>query len=564
MPRSSREASTTLRKLHHDMRTPLGQILGYAEMLEEDAQDTGQSALLPDIGKIQQAARELLRIVDGVFRHEEAATASPGGHVDSTGPQQRTDRRDTIARLEGTQVLVVDDDPANRELLTRLLAPHGPRVTAVADGREALHQIESGDFDLVLLDLLMPEMDGLEVLEALRRTRSAAELPVIMVTSLESREDVVAALRAGANDYVTKPVDLPVVLARMEAHISLRRANLESASLARELAIRNGFIRRIFGRYVSDDIVDSLLENPEGLELGGERRTVAVLICDLRGFSLLAESLEPLELVWLLNQYLGTMADTIHAHRGTIDEFVGDSVLAFFGAPISSDGDAERAVACAQAMQAAMAKVNRAIRERGLPEISMGVGIATGEVVVGSVGSERRSKYTAVGSTVNLAARIESFTLGGEIWICDTTRNALSSGANIEAEREVHPKGFERPLLTHRVRSDAPEASETSRGEEAWVRLSPPKSVFVQQLDGKSVQSETRSARLLAVRAQEIELELDFPIRALDELLIRVGKGEGSPSGFARVMSASAERARAVFSSPSPALRDWLAATQQP
>ena len=565
MSSSSREGRATLRTLQHEMRTPLGQILGYAEILEEDAADADQDAMLPDIARIKQAARDLLQLVDSVFQSDEVASVSrpsPRTRGDaSAGAAAGTDSRDGAAVLEGARVLIVDDQQANRELLARQLSPHGLRIEVVEGARQALHRIESGDFDLVLLDLMMPEMNGVEMLEVLRRSHSAAELPVIMVTALDSREDVVAALRAGANDYVTKPVDLPVVLARMETHVTLRRANLETASLARELAIRNGFIRRIFGRYVSDDIVDSLLEQPEGLELGGERRRVSVLICDLRGFALLTESLSPLDLVRLLNQYLGAMSDTILAHGGTIDEFIGDAVLAFFGAPLSAPDDADRAVACAQAMQLAMAGVNRAMVERGMPELAMGIGIATGEVVVGNVGSERRSKYTAVGSTVNLAARIESFTVGGEILICDTTLRAQGETLAVEEERQVHPKGFDKPVRIHRIASAALVADDTSSTD--WLSLETPIVVAVQCVSAKAIEQGTRSARLLSLRRDTVELEMQLPDPPPDELLIRVGESDDAPSGFAKLVSTHEGRVRAVFSWVSPALREWFEATRQ-
>jgi class 3 adenylate cyclase len=558
MADSSREARSTLRKLQHDLRTPLGQILGYAEILEEDARDAGNDPLVPDIHRIQGAARDLLRLVDGIFEPHAADASSAPGEVGDHVPERTSSVRSREPReaLAGARILLVDDDAANRDLLARRIGAHGPAVRFASNGREALHLMESVAFDLVLLDLMMPEMGGIETLTRLRQTRSAAELPVIVVTALESRDDVVAALTAGANDYVTKPVDLPIVLARIETQLELRRANEALASAAQELSIRNAFIRRMFGRYVSDDIVDSLLEQPEGVEFAGERRTVTILTSDLRGFSLLAEALDPLELVWLLNTYLGAMADKVHEFGGTVDEFIGDAVLAFFGAPIRARDDAERAVACARAMQSAMIEINREIRERGLPEISMGIGIATGEVVVGSVGSERRSKYTAVGSTVNLAARIESFTLGGEIWICDSTHARVASCAPIELGREVHPKGFERPLRIHRVASPFTE----SRRAVEWRRLPSAEPVGVSILDGKSVNRERHEARITAIRVNEVELAPALPVRELDELLIQLGDGESAPSGFAKVTAVEPDCVRAIFTAPADELKTWLEA----
>src|SRR6266566_2093940 len=175
------------------------------------------------------------------------------------------------------------------------------------------------------------------------------------------------------------------------------------------------FIRETFGRYVSDDVVASLLDSPEGLKLGGELRRVTVMMSDLRGFTPLAERLTPEEAIRFLNDYLQTMVDLILRYRGTINEIMGDGILVIFGAPTAAPDDAERALACAVAMQQAMGGLNARNRERGLPEIEMGIGVHTGEVIVGNIGSERRMKYAAVGSAVNLTGRIESYTTGGEI-----------------------------------------------------------------------------------------------------------------------------------------------------
>src|SRR6185295_19991863 len=162
--------------------------------------------------------------------------------------------------------------------------------------------------------------------------------------------------RMGANDYVTKPLDFPVVMARTEAQLSLKRAISEISRLNDQLQRRNQFIRRTFGRYLSDEVVASLLETPEGTRLGGEKRTVSLLMSDLRGSSALAERLEPEQVVRLLNNYLGAMAEVITRFQGTIDEFIGDAILALFGAPVGREDDAERAAACAVAMQLAMAE----------------------------------------------------------------------------------------------------------------------------------------------------------------------------------------------------------------
>jgi adenylate cyclase len=430
------EEPTALRKLRHDLRTPLGQIIGYAEMLQEEAEERGLADFVPDLERIRSAARQLVQAVDRVFEAGPIVPPvdAPGGPAASE-PAPDDAPADQAAQPSTGNLLVVDDEPRNRDVLARRLERRGYRVSVAADGRSALHALEREEFDLVVLDVLMPGMSGLEVLETIRRTRTAAELPVIMATALDRSTDTVNALELGANDYVTKPIDLPVVLARVEAQLRLKRAARQIEALARRLEIQSGFIRDTFGRYVSDEVVADLFAKPAGLDLRGERRNVTILMSDLRGFSSLTQTLEPAQIVALLNNYLGSMAEVIQSYRGTIDEFIGDAILAFFGAPVSAENDAERAVACALAMQLAVPHVNETNRRHGLPEIEMGIGIATGEVVVGNIGSEKRTKYGAVGSAVNLAARIEGLTLGGEIWVDSRTREALGDMAGIEDVR---------------------------------------------------------------------------------------------------------------------------------
>src|SRR5262249_44493117 len=209
---------------------------------------------------------------------------------------------------------------------------------------------------------------------------------------------------------------------------------------------RSTFVRETFGRYVSDDVVASLLSSPEALALGGELRKVTVMMSDLRGFTALAERLSPEEAVTFLNGYLQTMVDLILHYHGTIDEILGDGILVIFGAPTTAADDAERAVACALSMQLAMDAVNTRSRERGLPEVEMGIGIHTGTVIVGNIGSARRMKYTAVGTPVNLTGRIESYTTSGQILISESTRQEVASLVTVSRQLQVRGQGARRAL----------------------------------------------------------------------------------------------------------------------
>ncbi len=567
-PRSrSSEGQTTMRHLLHEMRTPLGQIIGYGEMLQEEMEDRGQQDLVPDAQKIQGAARKLLELLEDVFQSGPTAVApaEAAAAAERAGDAGIAPGAEPTGSTAGGRLLLVDDEADNRDLLARRLTKAGYEVTAVEDGTRALHAIESGDFDLVLLDVLMPGLSGLEVLESIRRTRSVSDLPVIMATALAGSQDTVGALRGGANDYVTKPFDMPVVLARIETQLALKRAATEIAALAQQLEIRNAFIRRAFGRYVSDEVVDNLLENPEGLELRGEKRRVTILMSDLRGFSTLTESLAPVQVVSLLNGYLGRMAEIIQAHGGTIDEFLGDAILAFFGAPASREDDAERAVAAAVAMQLAMEDVNRANRDAGLPQVEMGIGIGTGEVIVGNIGSEKRTKYGAVGSPVNLASRIESYTLGGEVLICGETLAAVAKLVRAEPPREVHPKGLEAPIFIHSVRGiRGAYGLELPDSASEWTELADEVPVRFALLEGKQVSEASCSGSFFALSQTGARLRSDDALPELADLRIEILDGSGAPrpgAFYAKVVRAEPGAEGTVlvrFTSRSPALERTL------
>jgi adenylate cyclase len=196
-------------------------------------------------------------------------------------------------------------------------------------------------------------------------------------------------------------------------------------------------------------VVASLLDSPEGLQLGGEKRKVTIVMSDLRGFTSLSERLPPERVVTMVNRYLGTMVEVIMQYQGTINEFIGDAIFVIFGAPIWRQDDAQRAVACAVAMQVAMASVNAQNRQEGLPDVEMGIGVNTGEVVVGNIGSPKRTKYGVVGSHVNLTSRIQSYTIGSQIFISESTLNEAGPTLTIRDEIQVEAKGFETPIVLY-------------------------------------------------------------------------------------------------------------------
>ena len=230
-----------------------------------------------------------------------------------------------------------------------------------------------------------------------------------------------------------------------------KRVEAELKSLAKQVELRNRFIRETFGRYLTDEVVSAVLESPSGLQMGGDKRKVTMMMTDLRGFTSLSERLAPERVVAILNRYLTTMVTIIKKYEGTIDEFIGDAIFVLFGAPVWQENDAQRAVACAVAMQLAMDLINEQNRQEDLPEIEMGIGLHTGQVVVGNIGSPERTKYGVVGKHVNLTSRIQAYTVGGQILISETTRQDVGRILKPGKQVEVNLKGIEHPVTLFEV-----------------------------------------------------------------------------------------------------------------
>ena len=332
-----------------------------------------------------------------------------------------------------------------------------------------------------------------------------------------------------------------------------------------ELERRNEFIRKVFGRYTSNEVVEALLDAPDGLKLGGEKRQVTILMSDLRGFTALAERLEATEVVSLLNHYLSAMVEVIQRNGGTIDEIIGDAILVLFGAPLASPDAGKRAVLCALGMQKAMASVNEHNLQTGWPEIEMGIALHTGEVVVGNIGSTKRSKYGVVGRTINTTARIEGFTVGGQIIVSPTLIEAAGPGLVLGEEVEVHAKGMKealrcRQLLGH---EDQPELG---LGEEtACTPLLQPIRVRYVPLTGKHFEERLEPATLIALSRRRAVMATEGLLPPpYSNLLLRLEPGPGednAPEFYAKLVrpvEGTANQGYLHFTSVPPAVRARL------
>jgi adenylate cyclase len=412
---------------NHDLMNVLSALRGYAELVREDV-----GTAYPDLDAPLAALLAAVQLA----------------HTGSSG-QSTTENR--IIQSEPGFILAVDDQQENRELVARYLSRSGHIVITAASGEEALHALEQSDFDVVLLDLLMPGMDGREVLRRIKEHPQWRATPVIVISGNQDMDGVIECIEAGADDYLTKPFNPVQLQARIKAGIERKRWHDKEEQYRQQLERNEKFIRATFGRYLSDEIVTDILERPEGLELGGDLRRVSIMMSDIRGFTSLSENLAPAQVVTLLNRYLGAMTDIIMAHHGTIDEFIGDAILAVFGAPQRRDDDADRAVNCALAMQSAMIGINKLNEAEGFPAINAGIAINTGDVIAGNIGSERRSKYGFVGHPMNVTSRIEDITAGGEILISDSTLASLKGNFSRGRSQELNVKGIDEIIVVHQI-----------------------------------------------------------------------------------------------------------------
>ena len=284
------------------------------------------------------------------------------------------------------------------------------------------------------------------------------------------------------------------------------------------------FIRNTFGRYVSPEVAKTLLESPEGLKFGGEKREITVLMSDLRGYTRFAEQGDPAWVMELLNDFLARMTDIIIAYGGTINEFIGDAIFAVYGAPIAHPDHAERAAASALAMQRAMAELNQDHAERGRPRFEMGIGINTGEAVVGNIGSEQRAKYAVVGAAVNLAARVEGCTVGGQIFLSPAAYACIRDLAETAPPVPVEVKGIVEPLLLYELRGIGGQFAQRLPNMDTLVDqqvdISLPLACWV--IDGKVVSKTEIAGVVLRLGMRQLDVHLDTPLRPLTNVRMRL------------------------------------------
>jgi len=339
---------------------------------------------------------------------------------------------------EPGHLLVVDDNKVNRILLARGLEGDGHKVETAENGKQALDMLRRDSFDLVLLDIEMPEMDGYEVLETCLQDAELREIPIIMTSSLDEINSVVKCVELGAEDYLNKPVNPILLRARVNASLEKKRLRDEQ--------------RKLFRTFATKEVADELIRS--GFSLGGKYVYASVMFADIRSYTTFTEKEDPAEIIDLLNNYFALMFDAITNYHGTINQMAGDGFMAIFGAPIHRDDHCEQSVRAALQMIDLVKGFNVQQAARNKVQIKVGIGVASGRVIAGYTGSQHRATYTCVGDTVNLASRIESHTKVADhpILIDQYTREGLPKDIAVEALGPLLFKGKQQAINTFVVK----------------------------------------------------------------------------------------------------------------
>ncbi len=355
-------------------------------------------------------------------------------------------------------ILVVDDMPDNIEVVRMRLESKGYEVIAAGDGEAALAVIAARLPDLVLLDVMMPKLDGIETLKRLKADKSLPFIPVVLLTAKADAKDVTAGLDSGADDYLTKPVDHTALMARVRAMLRIKAMHdtiaTQAASLAEinatleaRVAAQVGELERIgrLKRFLAPQVADAVLaEGGEDL-LRSHRREVVVLFCDLRGFTGFAETSEPEEVMAVLREYHGALGPLVRQFEGTLDHFAGDSIMVFFNDPVPCPDPAARGIGLAHAIRQAMRKLTAQWRARG-HTLGCGIGVSQGYATLGRIGFEHRLDYTAIGTVTNVAARLCAEAVNDQILMTQRVAAATETLAASERVGPVSLKGLARPI----------------------------------------------------------------------------------------------------------------------
>jgi adenylate cyclase len=361
------------------------------------------------------------------------------------------------------KILVVDDTPQNIKVLDAILSPRGYRVVTARSGAEALQKVRDEAPDLVLLDILMPGMSGYEVAQRLRADPATGVLPIVMVTALGAQEEKVKAIEAGADDFLTKPVNQLELLARVKSLLRIKQYHDTIQSQASQLAEWNRTLedrvsRQVeelerltrLRRFLAPQLAELIASDQHEQALESHRREVTVVFCDLRGFTAFSETTEPEEVMRVLREFHVTMGELIHQYEGTLERFTGDGMMIFFNDPIPCADPAERAIHMAISMRTHVRELKDKWHRRG-HRLDFGVGISQGYATLGKIGFEGRFDYAAIGRVTNLASRLCDEADGEQILVSPLVYSAVEVLVEAETMGELSLKGFSRPMLVYNI-----------------------------------------------------------------------------------------------------------------
>lgn len=353
------------------------------------------------------------------------------------------------------KILIVDDEPFNLDLLEQELGEYDYAIERASDGVEALERTESFKPDVILLDYMMPRMNGLEVVKRLRESPAHKGIPVILLTAKATQEDKVAGLDAGADDYVTKPFDSFELLARVRAMLRLKEMHdtLEewNRTLADKVKQQVAEIDRMarLKRYLAPQIAETILTEGDVL-FKTHRSEITVVFLDLRGFTAFSDNAEPEEVMDFLRRYHAEMGSLVFKFEGTLERFMGDGIVVIFNDPIPCEDHAQKAARMALEMRDRVKELRAGWRKKGY-DLDLGVGLATGYATLGTMGFEGRMDYGTVGNLPNLAARLCAEAKGGQILTDQKTVSRLEESFEAEPIHELNLKGISRPIQAYNI-----------------------------------------------------------------------------------------------------------------
>jgi adenylate cyclase len=361
------------------------------------------------------------------------------------------------------RILIADDNPANVRILSMRLASEGYEIVTARDGEEALAVAGEAQPDLILLDVMMPKLDGITVCRRLKEAQAASFTPIILVTAMTEAKDIVAGLEAGADEYLTKPVDHAALSARVRSMLRIKALHDTVTAQADEIARWNATLERRVAeqvgqleqmsrlkRFFSPPLADAILAGGAADPLRPHRREISVVFLDLRGFTAFAEMSEPEEVSEVLAAYHDEVGRIIQAHEGTLERFTGDGMMIFFNDPVPVPNAEERAVRMAEAMRARVRVLAGEWRRRGY-DLDLAMGIAKGYATIGAIGFEGRQDYAAIGSVTNLAFRLCTEAAGDQILISQRIHAAVVDLVNAKEIGPLQLKGFHRPVPAYEI-----------------------------------------------------------------------------------------------------------------